>query len=487
MAGTRKNRSFFLTRSGLVLLLLKSARHYASPKYTQKKLNPVHFSRQVHMEKSQRSAGRFLRGRLSTAVITVLALLTFALAANAQVPTGFIVMFQPGTAEAARADSAQRAGAVMRFNYSIVDAIAVTALDANAFAILQQDRSVIAIIPDWPIYGDGAQLPSIGPAATGSTQTIPAGVKRVGVPRRGSNGNGIGVAIVDTGINFTHRDLAPANRWFSAFGTSCEDDNGHGTHVTGIVAALDNSVDVVGVAPSAKPYCVKVLNSTFTGSDSNLIAGLDWIFRNHAIVSPRIRAVNMSLGRNGTLNDDPALRAAVRKLYNLGIVMLVAAGNDPSLEVSQRVPAGYPEVLAIAATTAVDGQNSCLFASPIRADTATYFTTDGRYNPNKRIGITISAPGDEEEDIDILCSMVSALGILSTRAGGGTERRSGTSMATPHVTGIVARLMQSGMSGVENIRGFIRSSADRIGIAPLDSPTTGYSFDGEREGIARAP
>ena len=167
--------------------------------------------------------------------------------------------------------------------------------------------------------------------------------------------------------------------------------------------------------------------------------------------------------------------------------MLVAAGNDPSLEVSQRVPAGYPEVLAIAATTAVDGQNSCLLASPIRADTATYFTTDGRYNPNKRIGITISAPGDEEEDIDILCSMVSALGILSTRAGGGTERRSGTSMATPHVTGIVARLMQSGMSGVENIRGFIRSSADRIGIAPLDSPTTDYSFDGEREGIARAP
>ena len=64
---------------------------------------------------------------------------------------------------------------------------------------------------------------------------------------------------------------------------------------------------------------------------------------------------------------------------------------------------------------------------------------------------------------------------------------SGTSMAAPHVTGIVARLMQSGMSGVENVRGFLRSSADRIGIAPLDSPTTGYTFDGEREGIARAP
>src|SRR5213594_252902 len=435
----------------------------------------------------QRSAGRILRGKWITAVVSLSVLLAFALPTNAQVPSGFIVMFEPGTTSAARADSAQRAGAFVRFDYSIVEAIAIETVDANALAILQQDRSVIAIVPDWPIFAVAPQLLPLVPGANASqTQIIPAGVRRVGVPRPGSNGDGIGIAIIDTGIDFGHRDLAPAAQWFTAVGTSCQDDHGHGTHVTGIVAALDNGVDVVGVAPKSKPYCVKVLDRTGAGSDSNVIAGLDWVFRNYAIVSPAIRGVNMSLGRSGTLDDDPALRPAVRRLYDLGIVVVVAAGNDSSVEVSQQVPAGYPEVLAIAATTAAPGQNSCLFSTAIRADTASYFTTDGHYDPNTRIGVTISAPGEEEEDTNLLC-LVSSLGILSTRLGGGTTRMSGTSMAGPHVAGIVARLMQSGISGVESIRGFLRSSAARIGVAPLDSPTTGYTFDGEREGIAQAP
>jgi len=421
-------------------------------------------------------------------VVTFCVLLIFALAGNAQVPTGYIVMFQPGTTKAARADWARRAGAVMRFNYSIVDAIAITGLSANALAILRYDRSVISIVPDLPIHGvtHPLGLPFAPQDPPPAGQTIPAGVNRVGVPTSDSNGDGIGVAIIDTGIDFDHPDLAPAAEWFTAVGDSCQDDHGHGTHVTGIVAALDNDIDVVGVAPKSKPYCVKVLDSTFTGSDSNIIAGLDWVFSNYATLSPPIRVVNMSLGRDGTLDDDPALRAAVRRLYDLDIVMLVAAGNAPSLEVSQRVPAGYPEVLAIAATTAVDGQTDCACAGPIPADTLAWFSTDGRYDPDTRIGVTISAPGEEEEDTDLLCS-ISSLGILSTQWGGGTTRMSGTSMATAHLTGIVARLMQSGMSGVENIRGFIRSSADGIGVAPLDSPSADYTYDGEREGIAQAP
>src|SRR5205823_10447498 len=149
----------------------------------------AHISRQVYMKDSERSAGRILRGRLGTVVVTLSVLLTFALAASAQVQSGYIVMFRPGTTRAARADFARRAGAVMRFNYSIVDAIAVRALNANARALLQQDRSVIAIVPDFRIHGVAPRLPGL-PAPPrnpprqdpSATQTIPAGVNRVGVP-----------------------------------------------------------------------------------------------------------------------------------------------------------------------------------------------------------------------------------------------------------------------------------------------------------------
>jgi len=312
-------------------------------------------------------------------------------------------------------------------------------------------------------------------------------VRRVGRPTSTSNGSGIGVAIIDTGIDLAHRDLAPSSQSFSAVGSSCQDDNGHGTHVSGIVAALNNRVDVVGVAPNAKLYCVKVLDLTGAGSDSQVMAGLDWVFANYSFVTPVIRVVNMSLGRPGSLDDNPALRASIQRLYNAGIVVVVAAGNDANSQVSQMVPATYPEVFAVASTTALGGTNSCFFLQgSIQADTASFFTTDGKFDPATRIGVTISVPGEDRENVNPAC-IVTSVGILSTRLGGGTTRLSGTSMASPHVAGIVARLMQSGAAGPENIRGIIRANADRQGIAPRDSPAATYTFDGEREGIGQAP
>ncbi len=407
---------------------------------------------------------------------------------GAQGGDDYIVLFQPGTTGADRAGSAQRAGAALRSNYSIVAAAAVRVPNANALQALQRDPSVIQVIPDRRItafqQADVAATAKPGGGGTGG-QVVPEGVKRVGPMTLSSDGAGVGVAIVDTGIDFTHRDLSIAPSSFTAFGTSCQDNNGHGTHVAGTVAALNNLVDVVGVAPQAKPYCVKVLDSTGNGSDSTVMDGLNWIGVNHNLVNPPIRVVNMSLGREGSLDDNPALRGAVAALYNAGIVVVVSAGNNQNLDVRNNVPATYPEVLAVASTTAKAGTNKCRFLSgSIQADTASYFTTDGAFAGG--IGVTVSGPGEDQENVSAGC-LISGVGILSTRNGGGTTRLSGTSMAAPHVSGVVARIIQSGLSGVENIRGLIRSTADRIGTAPLNSPTSSYTFDGDREGVVKAP
>jgi subtilisin len=437
----------------------------------------------------------------SRSVISALLVVVFLWTATAHGQAGppagggngndYIVLFREGVAPAERAAAVARGGAGIRFNYGNVSAAAVNVPNANALAALSNNPAVLQVVPDRPMFAIQAKVSASagkgkpGGGGTGG-QSIPRGVNRVGVPTASSNGNGIGVAIIDTGIDFKHSDLAPAAKFFSAFGSSCQDNNGHGTHVTGIVAALDNSIDVIGVAPKAKPYCVKVLDANGSGSDATVMAGLDWVAQNYNFVSPPIRVVNMSLGRAGTLNDNPALRASVQALYNLGIVVVVAAGNDSTLEVSQNVPATYPEVFAVASTTAADGNNSCrLLPGAIFADTASFFTTDGKMSGG--IGVTLSAPGEDQEDVSSGC-FISSIGILSTKLGGGTTRMSGTSMAAPHVSGLVARYMQAlNMSGPENIRSYMRAQADRKLIAPLDSPTASYSFDGEREGIAKAP
>lgn len=357
-------------------------------------------------------------------------------------------------------------------------------------AALAADPRVVRIVPDRAVSAIGKPTTGGG----GSGQITPEGIKRIGAAPGllAFNGTGVGVAVVDTGVDYNHADLKPLGMAsFSAFGSSAQDNNGHGTHVAGTIAARQNTIDVVGVASAATVYGVKVLDASGSGSDAAVTAGLDWVAANAATVSPPIRVVNMSLGRAGTLNDNPVMRAAIQSLTSSGIAVVVAAGNDASLEVSQQVPSTYPEVIAVASTTAKAGTNAYRsFPGVLGEDTASYFTSDGAWNGGTGIGVTISAPGETQENIT-KAGFIQSVGILSTKLGGGTTSMSGTSMASPHVAGVAALVCQQALAGgqtfsAESLRTRLRNGAVKVTLAPFNSPTSGYSFDGVREGVLSA-
>ena len=108
------------------------------------------------------------------------------------------------------------------------------------------------------------------------------------------------------------------------------------------------------------------------------MAGLDWVLANHDVATPAIKVINMSLGRSGNVDDNPAMRDLVQALDAAGVSIVVAAGNDSSADVSEQIPAAYATVIAVASTSALAGANACRRLSmPIAADTASFFTTDG--------------------------------------------------------------------------------------------------------------
>lgn len=127
---------------------------------------------------------------------------------------------------------------------------------------------------------------------------------------------------------------------------------------------------------------------------------------------------------------------------------------------------------------AIRGTSNNRRVAALKADTASFFTTDG-------IGVAISAPGEEQENVQF--PYINSVGILSTALGGGTTRMSGTSMASPHVAGVVALLLEKSPSLTPSQVKARVMVGDREGSAPINSPTSSYTFDGEREGILNAP
>ena len=437
-----------------------------------------------------------------------------------------IVSFDSAVSRDERAVIVRGAGAAVRFNFTIVGAVAVLVPNEAAYWALADDPDVTAFTPDrrveafgkpercspWPSCKDGGEDPPAEDPPVddpgGSYQPSPSGVARIRADMVWDNlfltGSGVGVAILDTGLDKFHTDLADnvAEECYDAidpiFG-DCSDGNGHGTHVGGTVAALDNEIDVVGVAPEATLYAVRVLDDLGNGTDSTVMEGLEWVVRTldpadpDYVVGPPIQVVNMSLGRAGSVGDNPALWTAIHNVVvDAGITVVVAAGNDPFSEISEMVPASYPEVMAVASTTAQGGNNKCKrYKGRVEADTASYFTTDGANDPDdpndeNDQDVAISAPGEQKENISRTCYLES-VGILSLQAGGGTTQKSGTSMASPHVAGVVALMLEANSNlAPDTVRCIVGDNAELVGTAPIGSPTGGYSYDGTREGIVDA-
>lgn len=269
---------------------------------------------------------------------------------------------------------------------------------------LADDPSVLRVEAD-AVYSIGAK-PSTSKVR--STQVLPWGVDRIDADRAWATtrGSGVRVAIIDTGIDTAHPDLA-ANivGGYSAVGytTSYKDDNGHGTHVAGTVGAIDNLVGVIGAAPRVSLLGVKVLDSAGSGWVSDIIEGLDWAVANGA------RVVNMSLSGSTYVS---AFQAAIDRANEAGVVVVAAAGNTGG---AVGYPAAYNGVIAVSATDAYD-----VIAS---------FSSRG---PE----VDLAAPG-----VTIRSTYWSA-----TR-GSTYADLSGTSMAAPHVSGAAALVLSTPVGG----------------------------------------
>lgn len=226
------------------------------------------------------------------------------------------------------------------------------------------------------------------------------GIQRIGASDTWSvtTGYRIRIGVIDTGADYGHPDLHHSlarginllNRISPPY-----DDNGHGTHIAGTIAASGGSKGMMGVAPRSLIYPVKAFDHNGSAYVSDIILGIDWCVRN------RMHIVNMSFGMK---NKSQSLQNIIRKAYNAGIIVVASSGNDKRSR-GVDYPARYAQTISVGATN--------------KESRIASFSNRGSH-------IDIYAPGEK---------------ITSCWIGGGYKEMSGTSMATSHVSGSIALLL----------------------------------------------
>ena len=247
-----------------------------------------------------------------------------------------------------------------------------------------------------------------------------------------NTGQGIRVAIIDSGIDLDHPDLYVTGG-YNAINSrkSYNDDYRHGTHVAGIVAALDSEIGVIGTAPKVELYAVKVLNSRGVGFASDIIDGLQWS------IDHGMQVANMSIGSSGS---SQSYHDAIIAAYNAGITIVAAAGNNGETDGSIVWPARWPETIAVSATCSnTKSPDTCKEGKAIVMDAngedgLAYFSS---------YASSVNEPNDDSSVASINLLAGPGEEINSTWNDGYYHEGSGTSMATPHVTGAVALVLRA--------------------------------------------
>lgn len=328
------------------------------------------------------------------------------------IPDRYIVVFADGTdraavdaalmeAEAAAASSLDAAGnpqtLSLHYRYDAALVGFAASMPASSLDALKKNPNVVNIEADQVITLSATQSPVTWGLDRIDQRNLPLSNSYT----YNNTGAGVTAYIVDTGILFGHTEFgARASFGYDAFGGNGADCNGHGTHVAGTVGG-----STYGVAKGVTLKAVRVLNCSGSGTNSGVIAGVNWVASHHAAGAPAV--ANMSLG--GSVSS--ALDTAVKNAINDGVTFAVAAGNS-NRNACNYSPARVAAAITVGATTSSDA----------RASYSNYGSC-----------LDLFAPG----------SSITSAWYTST---GATNTISGTSMATPHVAGVAALYLQSNTS-----------------------------------------